>query len=50
MRVRSVETIRPPITTVARGLCTSAPADFAIAIGTNPSDATSPVSRTGLRR
>ena len=45
--VSVVETISPPITTVANGLCTSAPAEVAIAIGTNPSEATSPVRNTG---
>ena len=48
--VRTVDTINPPITTVANGLCTSAPADVAIAIGTNPNEATSPVRNTGLSR
>src|SRR6266851_666036 len=40
----------PPITTVAKGLCTSAPAPVAIAIGIKPSDATSAVISTGLSR
>lgn len=48
--VRTVDTINPPITTVANGLCTSAPADVAIAIGTNPNEATSPVRNTGLSK
>ena len=45
-----VEVTRPPITTVARGRCTSAPALVARAIGTNPSDATSAVINTGRKR
>ena len=45
--VSTVDTIKPPITTVANGRCTSAPAEVAIAIGTKPSDATSPVKNTG---
>src|SRR3990167_9336258 len=40
----------PPMTTVASGRCTSAPAPVAIAIGTKPSDATSAVIRTGRSR
>lgn len=36
-----VDRIKPPITTVASGRCTSAPADVAMAIGTKPSEATS---------
>ena len=38
------------MTTVASGRCTSAPADVATAIGTNPNEATSPVSTTGRSR
>lgn len=50
MSVRAVETIKPPITTVANGRCTSAPADLAMAIGTKPSEATRPVRNTGRNR
>ena len=38
------------MTTVASGRCTSEPAEVAIAIGTNPSEATSPVRNTGRSR
>lgn len=37
----------PPITTVAKGLCTSAPSPCDKAIGKNPNDATSAVINTG---
>ena len=37
----------PPITTVASGRCTSAPGPVASAIGTNPSEATRAVIKTG---
>ena len=37
----------PPITTVASGRCTSAPAPLLIAIGKKPSEATKPVISTG---
>ena len=47
INVSMVDTISPPITTVASGRCTSAPAEVAIAIGTKPSEATSPVRKTG---
>ena len=40
----------PPMTTVASGRCTSAPAPVAIAIGTKPSEATSAVISTGRSR
>ena len=40
----------PPITTVASGRWTSAPAPVAIAIGTNPIDAQNAVASTGRRR
>lgn len=40
----------PPITTVASGRCTSAPAPVASAIGTKPRDATSAVISTGRSR
>ena len=36
----------PPMTTVASGRCTSAPAPVAIAMGTKPSEATSAVINT----
>ena len=48
--VSRVALIRPPITTVASGFCTSAPGPVASAIGTNPSDATSAVIATGRSR
>ncbi len=35
-----VDEMIPPMTTVANGLCTSAPAPVAIAIGMKPRDAT----------
>ena len=40
----------PPMTTVARGRCTSAPVPVASAIGTKPSEATSAVIKTGRKR
>ena len=40
----------PPITTVARGRCTSAPVPIAIAIGTKPNEATKAVISTGRKR
>ena len=43
IRVNTVDTINPPMTTVASGRCTSAPADVATAIGTNLNEASSPV-------
>ena len=46
----NVAEIRPPITTVASGFCTSAPEPVAIAIGTKPRLATSAVMTTGRRR
>ena len=48
--VSTVAVIKPPMTTVASGLCTSAPVPVPIAIGTNPSEATRAVIRTGLTR
>ena len=42
--------MRPPITTVAKGRCTSAPALVEIAIGKNPNVATEAVIRTGRSR
>lgn len=50
MSVRKVAESSPPITTVARGLCTSAPAEEEIAIGKKPKLATDAVIRTGRRR
>src|SRR6185503_18718186 len=44
--VRNVEKRMPPMTTVASGLCTSAPAPVASAIGKNPKAATAPVVMT----
>ena len=46
----NVAEIRPPITTVASGFCTSAPDPVAIAIGTKPSEATNAVITTGRNR
>ena len=48
--VSSVDERMPPMTTVASGRCTSAPAPVASAIGTKPSEATSAVISTGRRR
>ena len=48
MRVKRVEVINPPITTVAKGRCTSAPAEAETAIGKNPSTSVSAVKRIGL--
>ena len=45
-----VDEMTPPMTTVASGRCTSAPAPVAIAIGTNPSEATRAVINTGRSR
>ena len=45
---RSVEETIPPITTVASGRCTSAPAWVEIAMGMNPKAATMAVVTTGL--
>ena len=49
-RVRRVEVISPPMTTVANGRCTSAPSPVESAIGRNPIDATRAVMSTGRRR
>src|SRR5690625_3974594 len=49
-RVSAVAVSNPPITTVARGFCTSAPAPVAMAIGMKPTMATSAVVRTARRR
>ena len=46
--VNKVEVISPPMTTVARGLCTSAPAPVLKAIGIKPKQATRAVIETGL--
>ena len=46
--VKNVDVIKPPITTVARGLCTSAPEPVLKAIGINPKQATKAVIATGL--
>ncbi len=43
-KVKAVAERIPPITTVARGRCTSAPGPVASAIGTKPKDATSAVT------
>ncbi len=45
--VSSVATSSPPITTVASGRCTSAPAPLLSAIGRKPSEATAAVMSTG---
>src|SRR5206468_7480303 len=49
-RVSSVDVTKPPMTTVASGRCTSAPAPVETAIGMNPTLATSAVIRTGRSR
>src|SRR5262249_40947556 len=49
-RVSNVLDTSPPITTVARGFCTSAPVPVANAMGTNPKEATRAVINTGRRR
>lgn len=46
---RTVATITPEITTVARGFCTSAPAIVEIAIGIKPTAAIISVVITGRR-
>ena len=46
--VRNVAVINPPITTVAKGRCTSAPPEVEIAMGKNPKEATAAVIITGL--
>jgi hypothetical protein len=48
--VSSVAVRSPPITTVASGLCTSAPVPVASAMGTKPSEATRAVMTTGRKR
>ncbi len=47
-KVSMVAINRPPITTVANGLCTSAPDPLLKAIGKNPKEATRAVIKTGL--
>ena len=47
--VSSVDVTRPPITTVARGRCTSAPAEVDIAMGRKPRAAAAAVSNTGRK-
>ena len=49
-RVRNVAVTKPPITTVANGFCTSAPALLLKAIGRNPKLATVAVIKTGRKR
>ena len=46
-RPRSVDEMMPPMTTVASGRCTSAPAWVEIAIGMKPNAATAAVVSTG---
>ena len=48
--VSRVEEMMPPMTTVARGRCTSLPVPTLIAMGTNPSPATRAVVSTGRSR
>ena len=48
INVNKVAVINPPITTVANGFWTSAPALLLIAIGRNPREATAAVNITGL--
>ena len=50
INVSMVEVIRPPMTTVASGRCTSAPSPVDSAIGTKPMDATMAVMATGRSR
>src|SRR3954451_2069821 len=45
--VNRVADINPPITTVAKGRCTSAPDELDKAIGRKPSEATVAVNKTG---
>ena len=49
MRVSSVDVVMPPMTTLARGRCTSAPAPWERAIGTKPRAATRAVIITGFK-
>ena len=48
--VKKVAVIKPPITTVAKGFCTSAPAPPENAIGRKPKAATLAVIKTGRKR
>jgi hypothetical protein len=48
--VSIVELTRPPITTLASGLCTSAPVEVESAIGIKPKLATNAVINTGRRQ
>ena len=50
IRVKNVATNNPPITTVAKGRCTSAPAPLLIAIGKNPEKLQLPSSAMGRNR
>ena len=49
-KVSKVAETKPPITTVANGRCTSAPAPLLNAMGKNPSEATAAVINTGRKR
>ena len=49
-KVKKVEVNKPPITTVAKGRCTSAPADCENAIGKKPNAAAAAVNNTGRKR
>ena len=49
-RVSVVEVIKPPITTVANGRCTSAPELLEIAMGMNPNAPQDAVIKTGRNR
>ena len=48
--VSNVLVIKPPITTVANGRCTSAPSPCESAIGKKPIEATRAVIKTGRKR
>ena len=48
--VNTVAVNNPPITTVANGRCTSAPAEEEIAMGKNPNAAAAAVNKTGRKR
>lgn len=50
MSVSSVADTSPPMTTVASGFCTSAPADVDMAMGKKPSEAAVAVIMTGRSR
>ena len=47
-KVKNVAINKPPMTTVAKGLWTSAPAPLLNAIGKKPNEATNAVINTGL--